>query len=137
MTSIAVKTAAVPAIVCSSAYRSNDGGTRPHPSGIGPGLLAKRRHIARPHREQGMSHDLAGEDRPGRQPGTRPESLRPAIRHLERPSCGSAASVPDPDPDQKPGKWRDLRIIECEPAKAMGIPGATISEAIGTNHLGA
>ena len=39
MTSIAVKTAAVPAIVCSSAYRSNDGATRRHPSAIGPGFL--------------------------------------------------------------------------------------------------
>ena len=37
MASIAAKTAAVPAIVCSSDCRNSDGGTRVQPSGIGPG----------------------------------------------------------------------------------------------------
>ncbi len=58
-----MKTAAVPAIVCSSELRNSDGGTRPHPSGTGPGLRRSAGTSPGDMRNRADPITCAGEDR--------------------------------------------------------------------------
>ncbi len=133
MTSIAVNTAAVPAIVCSSAYRSNDGGTRRHPSGTGPGFLRNAGTSLGVMRNRAFPMTSPARTGPASSPAL--DEIRSILRSVTVKNLPERSDRPSQSYLRgKIRKLRDLRTTSRQLRKQRRFR-VMPSEAIGTNHL--